>query len=243
MIGYREYSEGPQLYTGSFVKRELVEDIEAQQGGEFYKYPIPDVASAAALLMGTESFVYSPLPLFWIGTSESSTGKAIDKVQHDVSINSSTEFLTKSFLGDSGTELDTIPGRGLFTSFSWYVFEAFCKIQESSEIKYEPAPEIIKVLAALRVENPRPWTLGMTHCPNLIADLVTIAESSTLQLHFKIFRLRCYLKIRQLNRLIFAVRLLLVGRIFLVKQTQSSEFTFSEISKEIQRKYTHEFLN
>jgi hypothetical protein len=77
--GFAEYSQGPQLYTGSFVSRPVLERILISQGGELFPYPIPDVSSSASILLFVDVYHYSNLPLFLVGTSGGSTGILLER--------------------------------------------------------------------------------------------------------------------------------------------------------------------
>ena len=154
LVGKCEYSQGPQLYTGSFVSSELVKRIRMKQNGELFPYPIPDVSSSASILLETNTFHYSDLPLFIVGTSGSSTGVLIDKaienqVQDEDLID---ETYLESFNG-KGIDFD-IPGLGMFSNFSWYLFEAVGKLSSDKKFQLDEF-NFAWILAALRVENPR----------------------------------------------------------------------------------------
>jgi len=151
MSGFREYSEGPQLYTGSFVKRSLIERISLLNKGEFFTYSIPDVSSSINFLLHTSEYIYSPLPLFVVGTSAQSTGIAIDKT---VSKSDKPAEISQYFSNSNISQ--TAPGLGLFTSFSWYMYEAYVETIKNHRqigLRYNQ-PKIRKLaLVALRYES------------------------------------------------------------------------------------------
>jgi len=151
--GKSEYSQGPQLYTGSFVSKEVVHNFLSSQDGELFPYPIPDVSSSVSILLTTKMFHYSNLPLFIVGTSGSSTGLLIDKaLESSESVPSIAKTYLDVFNGKS-QNFDT-PGLGVFSSFSWYLFEATVKISSAehlSQMNFNSA----WALAALKVENTR----------------------------------------------------------------------------------------
>ena len=151
--GKSEYSQGPQLYTGSFVSQELVLDFSAIQGGELFPYPIPDVSSSASILLSTKKFNYSNLPLFIVGTSGGSTGVLIDKaLENSDKVRSIEDTYLDAFNGKSKS-FDT-PGLGVFSSFAWYLFEASIGIGKGeplSQINFNSA----WALAALKAENTK----------------------------------------------------------------------------------------
>ena len=154
--GYREYSEGPQLYTGTFVKKVLIDRITEVNSGDFYNYLIPDVCSAANLLTNTSDFVFSPLPLFIVGSSSNSTGIAIDQSLSQSPQQSLNISINRMF-SSSSTEVDT-PGDGIFTSFSWYMYEAYSKtvmFQQVDDPKNSRKQISHLALAALKFESKR----------------------------------------------------------------------------------------
>ena len=149
--GKSEYSQGPQLYTGSFISRKVVLEFLSNQNGELFPYPIPDVSSSASILLATRNFHYSDLPLFIVGTSRSSTGALIDNSLKSKDTSPAIQKLyLEAFNGDS--KKFEIPGLGIFSTFSWYLFEAVSQISSSDKhprLKFNPT----WALAALRVEN------------------------------------------------------------------------------------------
>jgi glycosyltransferase involved in cell wall biosynthesis len=151
--GKSEYSQGPQLYTGSFVSQEVVLNFLAIQGGELFPYPIPDVSSSASILLSTRKFHYSNLPLFIVGTSGSSTGVLIDKALENRDEVLSVENTYLDAFNGRSKSFDT-PGLGVFSSFAWYLFEATIAIRKGeslSQIKFNSA----WALEALKAENTR----------------------------------------------------------------------------------------
>ncbi len=151
--GKSEYSQGPQLYTGSFVSQEVVLNFSASQDGELFPYPIPDVSSSASILLSTKNFHYSNLPLFIVGTSGSSTGVLIDKALEDNYKALSIENTYLDAFNGRSKSFET-PGLGVFSSFAWYLFEATIGIRKGeplSKINFNSA----WALAALKAETTR----------------------------------------------------------------------------------------
>ena len=236
MSGYREYSEGPQLYTGSFVCRKLILRIASLQGGNFFIYPIPDVSSSVSLLSNTGSYIYSPIPLFWIGTSESSTGVAIDALIDARESMESEQFLKESCLGSGSEEMSSVPGRGVFTSFSWYIFEAYELLRKCE--MFRSKFKFLLALAALQIENPQQWREAKRESSLKINDLRDIkfldgCVVSLLKINLSFFR-----KMRSLNRHVTAIWLKLNGRLYLQRQDIGSKLTFQDISSRIHLNYS-----
>jgi glycosyltransferase involved in cell wall biosynthesis len=117
LLGLVSYNQGPQLYTGTAIKMNLVKRIKEMQGGIFFTYPIPDVSSSISILNLSSSYYRLYNSLFLIGTSKSSTGAKIEKL-----IDSNKDKILKEF--EVTTKNRNIPGRGLTTNLQWYIVEA-----------------------------------------------------------------------------------------------------------------------
>lgn len=71
--GFVYYNNGPQLYTGTFVKKILVDRIKTKQNF-FFVGGIPDVSSAVTLLSNSTTYRQLGLSLAVVGTSKDSVG-------------------------------------------------------------------------------------------------------------------------------------------------------------------------
>lgn len=69
----------PQIYAGSLVHRDVIEEIKARQNGVFYKSASPDGFAAAAIASLGEAYIHSHIPLTWIGSSPKSIGGGVNK--------------------------------------------------------------------------------------------------------------------------------------------------------------------
>ena len=74
--GSRSCFDMPQIYTTCIVKRELFEEIKFNSGGNFYHSIIPDMYSVVALCLSRDKYLRTEEPLFWVGTSNKSMGRA-----------------------------------------------------------------------------------------------------------------------------------------------------------------------
>lgn len=217
--GRREYSEGPQLYTGTFSKRNFVDSCHFQNN--IYSYPIPDVASAVRFLLKSDLFLYYSIPLFWVGTSASSTGKLIDvNIENQISEEAST-FIKRAFQGDNADDESQVPGDGVFTSFSWYCFEA---LRTDPFRPYEIDHKLFRhAIASLRVENKLQISLNKEKLSLIISE----NDVNLLLLMLETNFIRVHRKIRFLFRMLLGVLLYILGRLLLVKST-SSKFQFMD---------------
>jgi hypothetical protein len=214
--GFIEYSEGPQLYTGSFVKRSLVERISALTGNDFYSYPIPDVSSSVNLLTSSENYVYSKQPLFLIGTSALSTGKKIEMILKSSSDSSKLDFLSESFLGSLNSSIK--PGLGIFTDKTFYFYEALL-----SRSNYTGIPRTAWALASLRMTIRS----NDQHSRNkhvLINEIARNNEIGKVDLLFKTMMVRTFRKTLRILRLLFGLIYFFRGRLFLVSRYSKKSF-------------------
>jgi len=74
--GSRSCFDMPQIYTTCIIKRELFEEIKFNSGGNFYHSIIPDMYSVMALCLSRDKYLRIEEPLFWVGTSNKSIGRA-----------------------------------------------------------------------------------------------------------------------------------------------------------------------
>jgi len=63
------YIELPQIYSGGFQKKSLVQRIKRAQTGKYFKGVLPDSYSALAASMHTFRYLKIGIPLTWVGTS------------------------------------------------------------------------------------------------------------------------------------------------------------------------------
>ena len=237
--GKSEYSQGPQLYTGSFVSRTVVTEFLSCQNGKLFPYPIPDVSSSASILLAIEYFHFSNLPLFVVGTSGSSTGALIDKRLKGTDAPASIQKLyLESFDGDR--EKFKTPGLGVFSSFSWYLFEAVSLIASSDQLSRLDF-DASWALAALKVEN-RQKVRKQDDLKGIFSNLTNELSGGRLSLQIKIFIIRCF-KFRSLLwkyitglALYVQCRLILKPRSTLFDMIQLIDFVSAKIySRQIQK--------
>ena len=231
--GKSEYSQGPQLYTGSFVSRSVVTEFLSSQNGKLFPYPIPDVSSSASILLATEDFHFSNLPLFIVGTSGSSTGALIDKHLKSTDASASIQKLyLESFDGDR--ERFQTPGLGVFSSFSWYLFEAVSLIASSeqlSRLNFDNS----WALAALKVENLQK-VKKQDELKRIFSSLTNELSGGRLPLQLKVITVHCF-KLRNLIwkyikglALYVQCRLILMPRFNLFDMIQFIDFVTARIN-------------
>jgi glycosyltransferase involved in cell wall biosynthesis len=222
--GFIEYSEGPQLYTGSFVKRSLVERISALTPDGFYSYPIPDVSSAVNLLTSSENYVYSKQPLFLIGTSALSTGSKIELILKDPSDITKLKFLSESFLGSLNSSIK--PGLGIFTDKTFYFYEALL-----SRSNYKGIHRTGWALASLRI-TIRLRDQDSRNKHKVISEIAHKNGIGYFDLLFKTMTVRIVRRTLRIFRLIFGLINLLSGKLIIVSRYSKKTFDpMNEIQK------------
>lgn len=79
MLTAEGYFSLPQIYAGSLVHRDIIQQIKGIQGGKFYYDVNPDAYGAAALASIKADYIHSNVPLIWVGTSAQSNGSGVSK--------------------------------------------------------------------------------------------------------------------------------------------------------------------
>jgi hypothetical protein len=74
LLGLRNFTDMPQLYTTGIIKKSLYEEIKLKCSGYFYYSINPDIYSAVAICLARNSYLRIEEPLFWTGTSNKSMG-------------------------------------------------------------------------------------------------------------------------------------------------------------------------
>jgi glycosyltransferase involved in cell wall biosynthesis len=69
--GKEDYIRLPQLYSGGFQRRILINRIKHSQSGVYFKSTIPDAYSALAAVLHTFRYLETGVPLAWVGSSPS----------------------------------------------------------------------------------------------------------------------------------------------------------------------------
>ena len=77
LLGIYTRADVPMLYTSGIVKKSLVDKIKDKSQNKFFYSIIEDYYSMVAILFETSFYVSCQKPLFWIGTSKSSSGRGL----------------------------------------------------------------------------------------------------------------------------------------------------------------------
>ena len=97
------YFELPQMYTISLFHVSLINEIRKKQNGKFLTYGIADANMAAHSILNEKKYLYSEIPLGWVGTSPKVLNRSddfINKIKlHPCCGNYRLDFLPIYFLG------------------------------------------------------------------------------------------------------------------------------------------------
>lgn len=66
-----DYIELPQMYSGGFQRRSLINRVKQSQGGIYFKSVTPDAYSALMACLHTYRYLKTLIPMTWVGSSPS----------------------------------------------------------------------------------------------------------------------------------------------------------------------------
>lgn len=140
-----DYKSLPCLYTGGFMRADLIDEIKRKSSGQFYKSKIPDVYSGVAASSVDKKFLYVWEPLAIGGTSRHSNGlqwnnRGIDEAKKSAFIQESTKPFHPSL------------GSGLVQLLPILIYESY--LQASHLRNYEVATSIPEQLALSVLSSP-----------------------------------------------------------------------------------------
>lgn len=116
--GKAEFTSLPFLYTGGWLRADLVREIKEKSGGVFFRSIIPDVYSAIAAASVTDEYLYVWGPLAIAGMSSHSNGKKF--------MNASKEDeKSMDFFRENKMEFHKELGGGLIQSVPMLVYESY----------------------------------------------------------------------------------------------------------------------
>ena len=76
ILSLRSYHFLPQMYTNSLWKRSLIEEVRALQSGRLFSCHPQDANLAALAVRREKRFLFSKIPIGWVGSSVKSVGAA-----------------------------------------------------------------------------------------------------------------------------------------------------------------------
>lgn len=98
LCGYIPYFNLPQMYTTSIFNRSIIEETRKRQGGAFFSTHPQDANIAAISCSLERRYIYSHIPLGWVGTSPKSAGLALNtQINKQLSIDYIGKIKNSSF--------------------------------------------------------------------------------------------------------------------------------------------------
>lgn len=89
LVGAKPFCDLPHIYTGTLVRRGVLDRLRGANEGAMIRHSSPDVYTGVLVALLAQRIVRSETPLFWIGASPKSNGFQIAKEQKG---HSSTEL-------------------------------------------------------------------------------------------------------------------------------------------------------
>jgi hypothetical protein len=134
--GIHTYVSGPQLYTGSLIRNDLIEEIREKQGGRFFLGAIPDASSAASILMFLDHYIFSGRPCFIVGTSLASNGLAslAEGGKREEFESKAQEFRKKN--AETGYVFSLRAGKGTIDALPIFFLDAFDNLLTKTNIMF-----------------------------------------------------------------------------------------------------------
>lgn len=80
------YFDLPQMYTTSLFHSSLIGELRAKQEGQFVTYGVTDANMAALSITSEKNFLYSYMPLGWVGTSPKVLVRTDDFIDENLDI-------------------------------------------------------------------------------------------------------------------------------------------------------------
>lgn len=140
LLGPKSYFDLPQMYTTSIFRSDLIDEVRAKQGGIFLTCH-PQDANLAALAIALErKYLFSGVPLGWVGTSPKSAGVAISDVSAGFGKGRERNVaLASSYFAsveNSKFEYPTYAGNFLLGDLSIYLWQAIRKTEELQDVRF-----------------------------------------------------------------------------------------------------------
>lgn len=185
--GY-EYKELPCLYTGGFMRTDLIEEIRQKSSGDFYKSMIPDIYSGVAACCIEKNFLYSWEPLAIGGASSHSNGIQWVKKKAE-------ETKQSHFINESAIKFHPALGSGLVQSISLLSYESY--LQTAHLRNFDIDTNLTKQLAQSLLSAPPQRRDEVTdYCRN-VCDINNISFDDVLQARKK---LKTHRKLKKLSK-------------------------------------------
>lgn len=133
LVGAKEYFDLPQMYTTSLFHRDLIDEARSLQEGMVFSAHPQDANLAAIACSLDRRFLFSSIPLGWVGTSARSAGMAVSAASvetPDGSTRQELETLNADYQGRilrSAFPYHHLAGPFAFGSMILYFWQALCQ--------------------------------------------------------------------------------------------------------------------
>ena len=134
LMGIQTYFELPQMYTTSFFQKDLLDEARIKQDGKVFTCHPQDANLGAIASSLEKQYLFSAIPLGWVGTSPKSAGMAIscnreDEKTEDAQTlkNLKAEYLEK--ISKSKLDYHELAGSFAFGNNAIYFWQALLKTE------------------------------------------------------------------------------------------------------------------
>ena len=132
LFGFISYFELPQMYTSSIFHKSIINKARNLQFNKVFSCHPQDANLAAIAASLEKKYLYSGIPLGWVGTSPKSAGMAIASVNNTFS-NKSMKSLKREYLykiNNSKISYHHLAGDFSFDNDAIYLWQAFLKTEK-----------------------------------------------------------------------------------------------------------------
>lgn len=91
LFGFSQYFDLPQMYTTSLFHRSVIDEVKIKQDGKVFSTQPQDANLAALAVSMEKKYLYSGIPLGWVGSSPKSAGLAVSLFENQTPINAAIQ--------------------------------------------------------------------------------------------------------------------------------------------------------
>lgn len=208
LVGLRQRTSLPMIYTTGVVKIDLVKKIKIRSNNFFFHSVIPDYYSMIALLFETKKYLSINEPLFWVGSSSKSAGRGV-KIYNDVNKSvKKFDFINENLevSKNISTKLHQIGISSIYFYECVLKHPYISKNWKNSLIKYLVYASSEVIFENLRKNKPETIKIKISN-KEFLDEILEELEKNNLSLNlYKFFKIMIYLifKIKKIN--IFLLR-------------------------------------
>lgn len=133
LTSVRSYHSLPQMYTSSLFSFDLLNEIRRRQKGQLIVCHPQDASLAASFCLTESKYIYSGIPLSWVGTSPKSAGKAVISAANQNVNRESVELANdyRDSISSSGLRYPTYAGDFFIGDNAIYFWQALREVRSS----------------------------------------------------------------------------------------------------------------